>query len=173
MYCKSCGNEVSIEDSFCVRCGNKVDSKNIYENINTNIKKEYKLSKVKQLGAVNISVIETNININNNKMNIIEQRKVLGLFKGKRKANSLIITDIKGITTKTTIDTIDLIYAIVFALIGIALPPAFIISAVCLFTGYGQRIFIKDKNGNEVKIQAEKSPIVQEFIHEVNTYINI
>lgn len=168
MYCKSCGNEVSIEDSFCVRCGNKVDSKNICENINTNIKKEYKFSKVKQLGAVNISVIETNINIDNNKMNIIEQRKVLGLFKGKRKANSLIITDIKGITTKTTIDTIDLIYAIVFALIGIALPPAFIISAVCLFTGYGQRIFIKDKNGNEVKIQAEKSHIVQEFINDIN-----
>ena len=173
MYCKSCGNEVSIEDSFCVRCGNKVDSKNIYENINTNIKKEYKFSKVKQLGAVNIAVIDTNITVDNNRIIIAEQRKILGLFKGKRKANSLIITDIKGITTKATIDTIDLIYAIVFALIGIVLPPAFIISAVCLFTGYGQRIFIKDKNGNEVKIQAEKSPIVQEFIHEVNTYINI
>lgn len=167
MNCKTCGNEVSIKDSFCGRCGNKLD------NINTNIKKEYRFSKVKQLGAINIAVIETNININNNNINIIEQRKVLGLFKGKRKVESLIVDDIKGITTKSVIDTIDLVYAIVFTLIGFALPIAFLISAVCLFTGYGQRIFIKDKNGNEVKIQAEKSHIIQEFIEEINTYINI
>lgn len=173
MYCKNCGNEINVKDSFCVSCGNKLDINNSYENINTNIKKEYRFSKVKQLGLINIAVIETNINIDNNKMNIIEQRKVLGLFKGKRKVNSLIATDIKEIATKSVIDTIDLVYAIVFALIGFVFIPAFIISAVCLFTGYGQRIFIKDKNGNEVKIQAEKSHIVQEFIHEITTYINI
>lgn len=97
---------------------------------------------------------------------------MLGLFKWKRKTNSLLSNDIKGITTKSVIDTIDLIYAIIFALIGVAFPPAFLISAVCIFTGYGQRIFIREKNGNEVKIQAEKSPIVQVFIEEINTYIN-
>lgn len=173
MYCKNCGNEVNIKDSFCVSCGNKLDINNSYENTNTNIKKEYKFSKAKQLGLINIAVIETNINIDNNKMNIIEQRKVLGLFKGKRKVNSLIANDIKGITTKSVIDTIDLVYAIVFALIGFVFLPAFLISAICLFTGYGQRIFIKDKNGNEVKIQVEKSSIVREFIEEINTYINL
>lgn len=171
MYCKKCGNEIKGNDSFCVKCGDKLDVNNNYEDID--IKKEYSFSKVKQLGVINIAVIETNVSINNNNMNIIEQRKVLGLFKGKRKVNSLMIRDIKGLTTKSVIDTIDLIYAIVFALVGFVLPIAFLISAVCLFTGYGQRIFIKDKNGNEVKIQAEKSPIVQEFIHEINTYINI
>lgn len=170
MYCKKCGNEIKGNDNFCVKCGDKLDVNNNYEGIN--IKKEYSFSKVKQLGLINIAVIDTNINIDNNKINISEQRRVLGLFKGKRKTNSLLSNDIKGITTKSVIDTIDLIYAIIFALIGFAFPLAFLISAVCIFTGYGQRIFIREKNGNEVKIQAEKSPIVQAFIEEINTYIN-
>ena len=78
-----------------------------------------------------------------------------------------------GVVTKTAIDTIDLIYAILFGVLGLIFPPAFIIKVVCLFTGYGKRILIKQRSGVDVEIQAEKSPLVEEFIQYIDKYIDI
>lgn len=172
MYCKNCGISIDENSKFCSNCGNEIIIETNF-NFENDRRKEYKFSKVKQLGALNIAVIETTISIDNSRMYINEQRRILYFINGKRKVSTIILNEMCGVVTKTAIDTIDLIYAILFGVLGLIFPPAFIITAVCLFTGYGQRILIKQRSGVDVEIQAEKSPLVEEFIQYIDKYIDI
>ncbi|MDU1936421.1 MAG: zinc ribbon domain-containing protein [Clostridium sp.] len=170
MYCKNCGISIDENSKFCSNCGNEIIIETNF-NFENDRRKEYNFSKVKQLGALNIELIKTKINIMNDKINIYEEKTILYFIKRKPKIIELSVKDIKEVNLKNAIDTIDLIYAIVFGVLGFLFPPVFIVTIVCLITGFGQKVRIKLKNGFEVFIQTEKNNIVQEFIKGIEISI--
>lgn len=172
MYCRECGNKIDENSRFCNICGSKIklDSDRKEEvdgNYNKIIKNSYSFSKQKWLGLIMLFAIETNINVKYDKLYIEQQKKHLGLFKGKKKKTVLKITDIKSMTRNKAIDLIDGIYAIIFAILGLIAPPLFLVSLVCLWTGYGERLVL-EHNGIKTRIHIGKKSNVNEFMADMN-----
>lgn len=173
MYCRECGNKVDENSKFCNRCGSKIklnfdrkEEKN-YKEDNNIIEKSYSFSKRKWLGLILLSIIETNIGIKCDKLYIEQQKKHLGLFKGSKKTAVLKVKDIKSMTRNKAIDLIDGIYAIIFAILGLIAPPLFLVSLVCLWTGYGERLTL-EHNGIKTRIHIDRKSNVNEFISYIN-----
>ncbi|AJG96783.1 hypothetical protein LF65_00092 [Clostridium beijerinckii] len=168
MYCKECGNKVNDGDNFCNKCGNKISLIEKKGNLSSkNISKEYNFTKVKQLGALNLLVIKTKVNIDEEIILIEENKYYLGFIKRKSKNRNLKLSEINNLTNKKSMDVIDGIYAIIFTLISLALlNPAFLIgTAVCLWTGYGEKIFMYTSKNEKIAIQTQGGNSSKELIN--------
>ena len=183
MHCKKCGNNLDDNSKFCNKCGNKViptlknetinEVKKLDENkLNIESNKEYEFSKRKYLGAITISIINTKAKIDNNKLVVEQQKSHLGFIKGNKKVFTISLNEINSIMVKKAVDLIDGIYAIVFALVGLLNPIWFIVTAVCLWTGYGETVIIQTKSNVKMKIYAKSGDNTQRFMNDINSFKN-
>ncbi|OOM11151.1 zinc-ribbon domain-containing protein [Clostridium saccharobutylicum] len=183
MYCEKCGNKLNDNVRFCDRCGNSIQFKSNNEELNEvktvkgieskNISQQYNFSKCKQIGTITMFIVNTKANINENKLLLNQQKKYLGFIGGKEKVMTIALNEIASVTTKKSVDLIDGIYAIIFALLGfVSLNPiCFLIMAVCLWTGYGERIIIETKNNIKIKIHARSGKETSVFMNDIKSYI--
>ncbi|MBN1057080.1 zinc ribbon domain-containing protein [Clostridium botulinum] len=176
MYCQMCGNKVKDEAKFCDKCGLKIEYKSELNNKQeewTNNKidnAEYNFTKVKQLGALNMFIIRTKVDVDEGQVLIDSRKDYLGFIKGKNDKRIIKIENINNAISKKSIDTIDGIYAIIFLILTLMfVNPAFLlITAVCLWTGYGEKVFINTKENQKVIIHTSGGELTKELVDSLN-----
>lgn len=171
MYCDKCGNKINEEANFCDKCGNSIKQKieSISKELNVNhkiINETYNFTKVKQIGALNMLIIKTKVDIKDESLLIEKNKYYLGFIKGRSKEENIRISEINNVFTKKNIDLIDGIYAIIFAILTIIFmnPAMLIITAICLWTGYGEKIFIYTKKNEKVIIHTQGGEKAKELV---------
>lgn len=179
MYCQKCGNKVKDEAKFCDKCGLKIEHKSDLNNEqeeSTNNKinnTTYDFAKVKQLGALNMFTIRSKVVIEKGKILIDSRKDYLGFIKGKSTKRTIKVEDISYAINKKNIDMIDGIYAIIFIVLAIIFvnPIFLLITAVCLWTGYGERVFINTKENQKVIIHTSGGNLTKELVDLINQKI--
>lgn len=187
MYCVSCGNEVTSSDSnFCSNCGTAINRQNqqrkdniinestiqveTKQNPTKSINEEYDFVKIKQIGLVNMLSIRTKVTIKDIHVLIDRKKYYLGMIKGKNKTYDIKINDIDHIINKKSMDTIDGIYAAIFGVLTLITfnPVLLLLMAVCLWTGYGEKIFITTKRNEKIIIQSSKDDNIIKLVELIN-----
>ncbi len=174
MYCNKCGNKIKEGSKFCDKCDEKVETcKESIEGLNEGKidNNKYMLTKRKMLGNITTSMYYSDIEIKDNNIIVQQYKKYLNIIKGGEKNINIKIDEIQSIVIQKKFDTIDLIYAIIFAIIAACSMQLYllIITAVCLWTGYGDRISVLKKNGEKVIIQSEVCDESKRFINIINS----
>lgn len=171
MYCEKCGNEIKEDSNFCNKCGNllKANLKAVDNEKNIDsilFDKTYNFRKVKQIGKLNMLVIKTNVSIKEKLLSIEKNKYYLGFIKGKSEEKNINLCELNNVISKKSLDLIDGIYAIIFALLTIILmnPAMLIVTAVCLWTGYGEKIFIYTKKNERVIIHTQGGEKTKELV---------
>lgn len=175
MFCQKCGNKINEEANFCDKCGSEIDKKtelsNKEEVIESKIINEtYNFTKVKQIGALNLLVIKTKVDLNGSLLLIEKNKYYLGLIKGKSRSERINVKEIDTVISKKGIDLIDGIYAIIFTILTIiTMNPILLIgAAVCLWTGYGEKIFINTRKKEKIIIYTQGGVLTKELIDFIN-----
>lgn len=169
MYCVKCGKEMLEDAAFCVYCSAKKyvpqldhsnqiedgldeDSERDEESIDKlSEKRVFNFSKQKWIGNVVFKKIETHVELAEGILQI--DMSVKRLFRSQKYINKIIpLNEIKYASTKTAMDFWDCLYAIIFAVLGIFKPILFIMTALCLFTGYGKEMVLYLGNGSKFEI---------------------
>ncbi|WP_315080639.1 zinc-ribbon domain-containing protein [uncultured Clostridium sp.] len=179
MYCQKCGNKVKDEAKFCDKCGFGVENKSELNNeqeeltnnkINNAI---YDFAKVKQLGALNMFTIKSKTYIDDERLLINSRKDYLGFIKGKNKEESVRLEDIRYAVNKKNMDFIDGIYAIIFTILSVVFvnPVFLIIALICLWTGYGEQVFVYTKKNQKLVIYTSGGELTKDFIDLINLKI--
>ncbi|RQN09836.1 zinc ribbon domain-containing protein [Clostridium butyricum] len=178
MYCDNCGNKLNDNSKFCDKCGKKIELVNTNKEDITEIKlpdKKYDFIKIKQLGSINMVQIKTEINMIEDEIIIDEQKKYVHFISGNKKNNHVKVKVIDSIISKKGIDFFDGLYASIFAILTVMLlnPIFLIITAICLFTGYGEKIFIRTKNNERIMIHTSGGKQTEEFVNNIKKVCNV
>lgn len=104
---------------------------------------QFLFSRFKRFGRVRITVIETTLNISEDLLTIDESKTTLLFTKKILLLKTKKIGDIKSISVKHSMDINNVIFAIIFAVIGFVQPPAFLVTALLLWMGYAKKMRIE------------------------------
>lgn len=171
MYCIKCGKLVDDDSKFCLSCGNriKIEDSSIDDKINNS---EFIFSRHKSLGRIDISHTISKINISNKILNINQQKINFYWFKKQPIETSHELSTITKIKVKKTVDISDLIFAILFILLGFVNPLNFLVSAILLWLGFGYKVIISKINGTYIEIPAEFSKDCMNLVQDIVKHNN-
>lgn len=178
MYCNHCGNKISEEVNFCNKCGIAIKEKSELTNKETIehskiINETYNFVKVKQIDRFNALSIKTKVDVKEEALFVQEGKYYFGRTKGKIKENYIRIDEINNVNYKKSIDLVDGIYAVVFGILALIFMKLvfFIITIICLWTGYGEKILIETKSNKTIIVHTEGGKLTKEFVDFINSII--
>lgn len=176
MYCNKCGNEIEEGSKFCNRCGaetvNEKEKVDLNKSDVVNNKEEnYKFQLTKKNIRWTNSLEFANIEIKESSIIVEQYVKYLCLINGKIKVNTIKDDDIQNIVIQKTVDTVVLIYAIIFAVISVVFMQYYflLLSALLIWVGYGYKISIIKKSGDKVLILSKICEESNEFVNVINS----
>lgn len=166
MYCKNCGHELEPNVHFCGECGRAIINLNPEEKLTEELQQldnSFEFRRHKSLGRVNISIIISKVEVRNQMMNVIQEKRYLYFIKKKVEYN-LPLNQIKSLYIKRTIDISDLIFGLIFCILGFFNFLNFIPGILLLWIGFGCKIEIYDLQNNKILIPAEFMQPCNEFV---------
>lgn len=171
MYCTNCGSLIAENAKLCVSCGTVIAGdameKDGILDEETSSNNEFIFKRHKSLGKLDISYTISNVNICNKKLNITQQKVTLYWFKKQPIQTSHDISSFTNIKVKKTIDKSDMIFAIIFILIGFVDFMGFLMGGLLLWIGLGYKVRIGKINGAEIEIPAEFSKDCLELVNRI------
>lgn len=136
MNCSNCGAEIKNGATVCAECGAQIVSEE-----NTAVKYNFTFNKKKQLGNLTYKETITTAAVSDSTAEI--EQTVKKFIGGEKKTNASIpLGEISSVLIKVKFDFWDTLYAVLFAVLGIFAPIAFLGTAVCLFCAFGKEIII-------------------------------
>lgn len=145
--CKNCGTEITDGGKFCPSCGTATTA--ISEGAGQ--EKGFAFHKGKMMGTVTYKRVDTTISVSGNQLAVHQISKRI-FCRERLQENAVPLSSIESARIRTVMDFWDTLYAIISAVLGIFHPSWFLLTAVCLFCGYGKEIKIKLSDGNQIKI---------------------
>ncbi|GBG56065.1 hypothetical protein SPFL3102_00604 [Sporomusaceae bacterium FL31] len=145
-FCSHCG--FSQESAIIEQVGGSSveDVLSVSENAAiSEIKREYQFEKQNYIGSLRYSIITTHIQLEASYMEIVQDKKTLGIFKKRRLDTKIEYGDIHDIVIKKTMDKYDSVWAIICCVLGIIMPVAFLLAIVLFWAAYGKKIHIFTK----------------------------
>ncbi|EGC92627.1 hypothetical protein HMPREF9402_0026 [Turicibacter sp. HGF1] len=130
-------------------CNNLDEEKNSSDYV-----QKFEFQRHKSLGRMTMSTIYSTVEINNEKMKL-SQEKILFYFYKKKFQWDINREDIKFINVKKTIDMSDLLFCVIFTLLGFKEIIFFIPALLLLWLGIGYKIEIWDIHENKLVIPDE------------------
>ncbi|WP_371371017.1 zinc ribbon domain-containing protein [Sporomusa aerivorans] len=178
VLCKKCKALNEENAKFCSHCGfnqelvavvEKVSETSYVGEIMPEIKREYQFKKRNYLGSLQYSTITTCIQLEPSYMKIVQDKKTLGIFEKRLLETKIEYVEIHDIVMKKTMDKYDSVFAIIFCILGIAMPLVFLLAILLFWISYGKKIHIfTAKNVYKIPTSAEFE--LHELMASVKTF---
>lgn len=132
-------------------------------NINSESKK-FNFIRHKSLGRLDISHILSEITIDDSTLVLKQQKINLYFFKKKPIETVHNLMDITSIKIVRIFDISDVIFSVIFALLGFISPVFFIAAIVLFWVSVGKKIEIKKSNNATISIPTDSNSLSSELI---------
>lgn len=154
-YCEYCKKNIAdSEAKFCPDCGRALIDRTLVENEAEDSTTEFPklvFCKKKMIARLVYKTIYSEVEISVRDLSI-KQRIERFIIPNREQEKRILFSEIQKAEIKTKIDFWDALYAIVFGVLGFMNPALFLVTAVCLYTGYGKNLVMKMQNGEEFSI---------------------
>ncbi len=154
-YCEKCKKEIDdLEAKFCPDCGSTLIDRTLADNEEKDFATESPklvFCKQKMIARLVYKTIYSEVEISFYDLSI-KQRIERFIIPDREQEKKILFSEIQKAEIKTKIDFWDALYAIVFGILGFMNPALFLVTVVCLYTGYGKNLVMKMQNGEEFSI---------------------
>jgi len=164
IFCRKCGKEVTKSAAFCPKCGKElITTSSPVQSL------EFAFMRHKSLGRLDISHMCSEVSIINSTLKLQQQKIHLYWFKSKPIATIHNIMDIASIRVVRIFDISDMIFGIIFALLGFINPLFFIGAALLIWVGIGKKIEIRKSNGAVLSIPSGNSSACMQLAQVISS----
>lgn len=141
--CRKCGGQIPDNQNVCPNCGALPLTEKTPEKL--------EFYKGKMIGSVTYRRTNTTVQLTSTELSI--SQKIKRIFRKERIIEKKVpLMAIKSAKVHTAMDFWDTLYAIIAAVLGLFQPIIFIVTLICLWTGYGKEIIIQIESGDTIKI---------------------